>query len=84
MLNAEKLDGLRAYWDGSHFYSRQGNRFHSPKYFTEQLPKDTPLDGELWCGRGLFSQTSSIVKKTANAQDHAEDWKKLKYIVFDA
>src|SRR5438128_1819626 len=41
-----------AYWTGSTFYSRQGNKFHAPAFFTADLPK-TPLDGELWCGRGL-------------------------------
>jgi len=27
---SEKLDGVRAYFDGQHFLSRQGNRFHAP------------------------------------------------------
>jgi DNA ligase-1 len=27
---SEKLDGVRAYWDGQQFLSRQGNRFHAP------------------------------------------------------
>lgn len=34
----------------------------TPDWFTEALPK-VPLDGELWCGRGLFHKTMSIVKK---------------------
>jgi DNA ligase-1 len=41
---SEKLDGVRAYWDGSQFLSRQGNTFHAPDWFIEHLPK-TPLDG---------------------------------------
>src|SRR5438552_3249716 len=30
---SEKLDGVRAYWDGKNFYSRQGNLFHAPDWF---------------------------------------------------
>jgi len=80
---SEKLDGVRAYWTGSTFYSRNGNKFHAPKFFTEDLPK-TPLDGELWCGRGLFSKTISIVKKSKNPEKFADDWKYVTYLVFDA
>ena len=30
---SEKLDGVRAYWDGKQFLSRQGNRLHAPDWF---------------------------------------------------
>jgi DNA ligase-1 len=41
------------------------------------------LDGELWCGRGLFEKCVSIVKKKdKNVID--EDWKYITYLVFDA
>jgi hypothetical protein len=78
---SEKLDGVRAYWTGSKFYSRQGNEFFAPAFFTKDLPKE-PLDGELWCGRGLFSQTISIVKKQKNRIE--DDWKFVTYLIFDA
>lgn len=42
---SEKLDGVRAYWDGKDFISRLGNRYHAPDWFTAGLP-ETPLDGE--------------------------------------
>src|ERR1700676_4826016 len=29
-LLSEKLDGVRAYWDGKQLLSRQGNRFYAP------------------------------------------------------
>jgi hypothetical protein len=29
---SEKLDGVRAYWSGSNFYSRNGNRFPAPDW----------------------------------------------------
>src|SRR5688572_16394755 len=56
---SEKLDGVRAYWDGKMFLSRLGNQFHAPDWFCAQLPSE-PLDGELWVGRKQFQQTVSI------------------------
>jgi DNA ligase-1 len=79
---SEKLDGVRAYWDGSNFYSRQGIRYYAPKFFREDMPR-TPLDGELWCGRGLFQKCVSIVKKK-DQNVIEEDWKYVIYLVFDA
>lgn len=37
---SEKLDGVRAYWDGTNFYSREGNPFYAPAWFTKRMPKD--------------------------------------------
>ncbi|EWC47087.1 hypothetical protein DRE_03456 [Drechslerella stenobrocha 248] len=77
---SEKLDGVRAYWNGSTFLSREGNKFHAPAWFTRKLPTDMTLDGELTCGRGRFIDTVSIVK-TINAADR---WKfSVEYHVFD-
>jgi DNA ligase-1 len=76
---SEKLDGVRAYWDGTRFISRLGNEFFAPKWFTEPLPK-SPLDGELFGGRKQFQRTVGIVKR----QDASELWKELQYVVFDA
>src|SRR4051812_34623257 len=47
---SEKLDGVRAYWDGKKLWSRLGNEFLAPDWFTAPLPA-FPLDGELWGGR---------------------------------
>ena len=76
---SEKLDGVRAYWDGKIFISRLGNRYVAPDWFVEGLP-DTPLDGELWIGRKSFQRTTSIVRR----QDRTDLWKEVKYLVFDA
>ncbi|QEL15654.1 DNA ligase [Limnoglobus roseus] len=76
---SEKLDGVRAYWDGKQFLSRQGNLYHAPDWFTQGLP-DTPLDGELWIGRKQFQRTVSIVRR----QDKNELWKEVRFLVFDA
>ncbi len=50
---SEKLDGVRAHWDGRALISRLGNPFHAPDWFLAGLPP-TPLDGELWIGRKAF------------------------------
>ena len=76
---SEKLDGVRAYWDGRQFLSRQGNLFHAPDWFVEHLP-GTPLDGELWLARKSFQRTVSIVRR----QDKCDLWRELRYVVFDA
>jgi DNA ligase-1 len=76
---SEKLDGVRAYWDGKQFLSRQGNVYHAPDWFVEGLP-DVALDGELWIGRKKFQRTVSIARR----QDKSEHWRELRYVVFDA
>jgi len=76
---SEKLDGVRAYWDGETFVSRLGNRFFAPDWFVEDLPADT-LDGELWVGRKMFSKTISIVRSGAAGIE----WKNVSFVVFDA
>ena len=76
---SEKLDGVRAYWDGNVFLSRLGNRYYAPDWFTKGLP-DFPLDGELWGGRKKFQRTVSIVRR----QDQSDLWKEIAFLVFDA
>jgi DNA ligase-1 len=76
---SEKLDGVRAYWDGKRFLSRQGNLYHAPDWFIEGLP-EVPLDGELWIGRKKFQRTVSIVRR----QDKNELWNEVRFLIFDA
>lgn len=76
---SEKLDGVRAFWDGQQFLSRQGNLYHAPDWFVAGLPK-TPLDGELWLDRKAFQRTVSIVRR----QDKGEQWRSIRYLIFDA
>ena len=35
---SEKFDGLRAFWNGREFFSRNGNKFTSPEFFTKDFP----------------------------------------------
>nr|HEX4316785.1 DNA ligase [Kofleriaceae bacterium] len=77
---SEKLDGVRAYWNGEQFVSRLGNPFYAPDWFLAKLPADTPLDGELWAGRKKFQRAVSIARR----QDKGDAWRELTYVVFDA
>ncbi len=76
---SEKLDGVRAYWDGKQFISRQGNLYHTPDWFTDGLP-EVPLDGELWVARKSFQRTVGIVRR----QDKPGTWKDVRFLIFDA
>lgn len=75
---SEKLDGVRAYWDGKHLLSRQGNIYHTPDWFTAGFPAQ-PLDGELWIARDRFEQLVSTVRK----KQPDDGWKNVKYMIFD-
>jgi DNA ligase 1 len=79
-IMSEKLDGMRAYWNGTKLWTRSGLPVITPDWFIAGLPKDMHLDGELFLGRGLFDDCMSIARRT----DASDNWKKLKYIVFDA
>lgn len=76
---SEKLDGVRAYWDGEKLWSRGGHVYAAPHWFTAQFPRH-PLDGELWSGRGRFAELSGVVRK---AQPVDEEWRQVRFHVFD-
>lgn len=78
-LVSEKLDGIRAVWDGQQLTSRQGNPIHAPAWFIRGFPKQA-LDGELWIGRGQFELLSSTVRQST-PEDAA--WHKVAYYVFE-
>lgn len=44
---AEKYDGVRLYWNGSDFFTRQGRKIQVPESIAAKMPK-VSLDGELW------------------------------------
>jgi DNA ligase-1 len=77
---SEKLDGVRAFWDGEKFISRLGNVYHASNSFLQGMPKNVQLDGELFVGRKKFQETVSTVRKLV--PDEAE-WRKIEYYVFD-
>jgi DNA ligase 1 len=78
-LVSEKYDGVRALWDGQALRFRSGLPVPAPAWFLARLPA-TPLDGELWLGRGRFEALSGSVRRL---QPLDEDWRALRYMVFD-
>lgn len=76
---SEKLDGVRARWDGETLVSRGGNRFNAPPWFTDGFPRE-PLDGELWMGRGTFERLSGAVRRQT---PNDAEWRTIRFMVFD-
>ena len=75
---SEKLDGVRAYWDGQYLHSRGGHKFAAPAWFLESLPA-TPVDGELWGGRQTFDEVSGIVRRS----EPSNNWNRIRLMVFE-
>jgi ATP-dependent DNA ligase len=44
---SEKYDGMRLFWNGSQFFTRQGKKVKVPEFITSEMP-NVALDGELW------------------------------------
>ena len=78
-LVSEKLDGVRALWDGARLRFRSGTDIVAPAWFTAALPARA-LDGELWLGRGGFEATVGTVRR-ATPDDAA--WRRVHYALFD-
>lgn len=76
---SEKLDGVRAVWNGSELLSRQGNRFHPHPDFIKNFPP-FPLDGELWTKRNDFETVAS----TVTDDNTSTRWLNLTYNIFEA
>lgn len=74
---SEKLDGIRAYWDGFRFESRLGNEFYAPNWFKERMPL-YPCDGELFAGIGEFNRCVSSVK------GNKPSFEGVVYVVYDS
>jgi len=79
-LVSEKLDGVRAVWDGQVLRFRSGRPIAAPAWFVAPLPQQA-LDGELWMGRGQFDRLSGVVRQGV---PNDEAWRAVNYLVFDA
>jgi DNA ligase-1 len=77
-LMSEKLDGMRAIWDGEILKSRQGNRITAPEWFLKALPTFA-IDGELWTKRDDFENIVSIVRQ----QTPDDRWRDISYQIFE-
>ena len=78
-LASEKLDGVRAYWDGRNLLSRNGKILAAPGSWSAYFPPFA-LDGELYTDRGEFEKIQSIVMDKA---PNEEAWSEIKFYVFD-
>lgn len=75
---SEKLDGIRAYWDGKKLYTKNKNEISAPSFFTKDFPP-FELDGELWTKRADFENIQSIVlNKNSNLA-----WESITYNIFE-
>jgi DNA ligase 1 len=78
---SEKLDGVRAFWDGKSLWNKKLERKYAlPSWFKMSFPS-SPLDGELYMGRGTYQKLTNILKKLKTDD---EEWNDIKYYVFDA
>jgi len=75
---SEKLDGIRAYWDGKNLLTRRGNIIHAPSWFIKDYPP-FEIDGELWSKRGDFEHISSIVRD----KEPSTQWREIKHYIFE-
>ena len=76
---SEKYDGVRGYWDGHSLRTRGGETVVAPAWFTAGWPI-TPMDGELWAGRGRFAHAQST---TRQQQPDEVAWRQMRFMVFD-
>ena len=78
-LASEKLDGVRAYWDGRNLLSRNDKILAAPEGWSTHFPPFA-LDGELYTARSEFEKIQSIVMdKTPSIAA----WSEIKFYVFD-
>ena len=75
---SEKLDGIRAYWNGKEFRSKNGNKIYAPFWFTKDFPP-FELDGELWSKREDFENIQNIVLD----EIPTTKWDELTYNIFE-
>ena len=78
-LASEKLDGVRAYWDGRNLRSRNGKILAASGGWSAHFPPFA-LDGELYTARGEFEKIQSIVM---DKMPSATAWSEIKFHVFD-
>lgn len=78
-LFSEKLDGVRARWDGQRLVTRSGNRIAVPASFTAGWPAQA-MDGELWIGPDQFDAISALVRRRDAADPR---WQQARFHAFD-
>ena len=76
---SEKLDGVRAIWDGQSLRFKSGRMIPAPAWFVAGFPSQA-LDGELWLGRQQFEKLSGIVRRQ---EPNDDEWRLVSFNVFD-
>ena len=79
-LMSEKLDGVRCLWTGKQLFTRDGVQLAVPEFFSHDFPS-SPVDGELYLGRGKYSTLTKILLNKDRADS---DWLSMTFIAFDA
>lgn len=79
-LVSEKLDGVRACWDGAQLATQAGRPIHAPAWFTAGLP-GLALDGELYAGPGTLPRVQGLARR---ARADGADWSGVGLYLFDA
>ena len=72
---SEKLDGVRAVWNGSEFISRSGKVFPAPPEMRAAMPQGVVIDGELFGGRGKFQASIGKIRRGI--------WEGITFMAFD-
>lgn len=75
---SEKLDGIRAFWDGKKLYTKNKNEIFAPEWFTKDFPPFA-LDGELWTKHEDFEKIQSIVL----SKKEPKEWETITYNIFE-
>ena len=75
---SEKLDGIRAYWNGKTLITKNGNIINAPNWFIKDFPT-FELDGELWTKRADFENVQSIVLDSIPS----DKWREITYNIFE-
>jgi len=79
---SEKIDGFRCVWDGQRLIC---GKVHvaAPGWFTEVLPGNMTLDGELAGGRGSFAVVGGLLRRKKLDEQAWRDHR-ITYRLFDA
>lgn len=77
--NVEKHSRFLVEKVSSGLWSRYGQPIAAPEWWLDSLPPML-LDGELYAGRGRFQ----FVMSTCKDHEASEDWREIKYHVFDS
>lgn len=80
----QKLDGVRAVFNGKRMYSRLGKEFKNLGHIIDAIKyTDYPLDGELYSDTLTFQEIVGIIKKEKLTIKDAEKIKMVSFTVYD-